>query len=125
MQKKILATILFALTAASLFGGSFVHAKDEPRPLVNPLAGFTATTNQDTAGAFAGAVGLFVYRAILALGALAVIPIIVGGIYLLSSSGNPDMVKKGKDSLFWGIVGLILALSSFVIYNFLLSLAIQ
>ncbi len=97
----------------------------EARPLVNPLARFTPTANQDAAGALNSSVGRLIFFAMGALASLSIIPIVIGGIYLLSSSGNPEMVQKGKASLTWGVIGLLLGVSSIAIYNFLLQLAIQ
>jgi len=46
-----------------------------------------------------------------AIGALAVIFIIVGAIQYITSAGNPDGVAKAKRTIFYAIGGVILALS--------------
>lgn len=38
--------------------------------------------------------------------------ILWGGFELLTSEGNPDKINKGRDIIFWGIVGFILVLIS-------------
>lgn len=50
-----------------------------------------------------------------AVGALAVIFIIIGGIQYISSAGNPEGVSKAKKTIFYAIGGVILALSINVI----------
>lgn len=50
---------------------------------------------------------------------LAMLMIIVGGFYYLSSAGTASRASEGKDRVKWAIYGLILALSSYVILNFI------
>ena len=55
------------------------------------------------------------------VGVLAVIMIIYGGIIYTTSGGDPGKVKKGKDTIIYGIVGLIIAILAFVIVNFVIN----
>ena len=55
------------------------------------------------------------------LGVVSVIMIIVGGISYATSQGDPSKVKKGKDTILYGIIGLVVALLAFAIVNFALS----
>ena len=54
------------------------------------------------------------------MGIVAVIVIILGGIHFMTSTGDPGKVKKGKDTMIWGIVGLLVVIFSFAIVNFIL-----
>ena len=54
------------------------------------------------------------------IGIVAVIMIILGGFSLMTSSGDPGKVKKGKDTILYGIIGLVVALLAFAIVNFVL-----
>ena len=45
---------------------------------------------------------------------------VLGGIRLISSGGNDENVKKGQQTLFWATVGIILALGSYFILNFVI-----
>ena len=56
-----------------------------------------------------------------ALGIATVVMIIIGGITFLTSQGDPGKVKKGKDTILYGIIGLVIALLSFAIVNFVLT----
>lgn len=55
------------------------------------------------------------------LGLVAVIVIILGGVQYTTSAGDPGRVKKAKDTILYGIIGLVVALLAFAIVNFVLS----
>ena len=55
------------------------------------------------------------------LGLVAVVVIILGGVQYTTSAGDPGKVKKAKDTILYGIVGLVVALLAFAIVNFVLS----
>lgn len=55
------------------------------------------------------------------IGIVAVIMIILGGFVMMTSSGDPGKVKKGKDTILYGVIGLVIALLAFAIVNFALS----
>ncbi len=57
---------------------------------------------------------------IFAIGIIAVIMIILGGISYATSQGDPAKVKKGKDTILYGIIGLVVALLAYAIVNFVL-----
>jgi hypothetical protein len=50
---------------------------------------------------------------------LAVVAVTIGGILILISAGNPNLMGKGKTVLFSAIIGLCLAWGSFLIINFI------
>ena len=54
------------------------------------------------------------------IGIVSVVMIILGGISYATSQGDPGKVKKGKDTILYGIIGLIVALLAFAIVNFVL-----
>ena len=55
------------------------------------------------------------------VGIIAVIMIIIGGFYYMTSQGEPERVQKGKNTILYGIIGLIICLSAFAIVNFVLA----
>jgi len=55
------------------------------------------------------------------LGFVAVIVIIFGGVTFMTSTGDPGKVKKGKDTILYGVIGLVIALLAYGIVNFILS----
>lgn len=40
------------------------------------------------------------------VGAISLLMIVIGGILWMTSAGNADRVKKGKDTLVWAVIGL-------------------
>ncbi len=55
------------------------------------------------------------------LGIVAVGVIILGGFYILSSNGDAAKVAKGKNTIMYGVIGLVVAILAFAIVNFVLS----
>lgn len=55
------------------------------------------------------------------MGIVTVVIIILGGVQYTTSAGDPGKVKKAKDTILYGIIGLIVALLAFAIVNFVLS----
>ena len=58
---------------------------------------------------------------IFVIGIVAVFMIILGGISYATSQGDANKVKKGKDTILYGIIGLVIALLAFAIVSFVLS----
>lgn len=63
-----------------------------------------------------------VIKAVLAIvGSIAFIMFIYGGMFMLTSHGNPDMVKKGKDVLIWSVIGLLVIFGSYIFVNYIIT----
>lgn len=54
-------------------------------------------------------------------GSAALIMFVWGGFLWLTSSGKPDQVKKGRDTLIWAVIGLVVIFSAYVLVSFILS----
>lgn len=55
------------------------------------------------------------------IGFIAVIVIILGGVQYTTSAGDGGKVKKAKDTIMYGIIGLVVALMAYSIVNFVLA----
>lgn len=55
------------------------------------------------------------------LGLLAVAMIIYGGFMYTTSAGDASKIKKAKDTIMYGVIGLVVALLAFAIVNFVIS----
>ena len=55
------------------------------------------------------------------LGLVAVVVIIIGGVTYMTSSGDASKVKKAKDTILYGIIGLIVAALAFAVVNFVIT----
>lgn len=53
---------------------------------------------------------------------VAVIVIIVGGLTYLISAGDQEKAKKGRDTIIWGIIGVIVAILSYAIVRFVIEI---
>lgn len=54
------------------------------------------------------------------IGFVAVVMIIIGGVQYTTSSGDANKVTKAKNTIMYGVVGLVIALLAFAIVNFIL-----
>lgn len=54
------------------------------------------------------------------LGLVCVIVMIVGGVTYMTSGGDAGKVKKGKDTILYGLIGLVVCALSFVLVNFVI-----
>ena len=71
-------------------------------------------------GDLSSKVGIVINAIFGVVGLVAVIIIILGGISYLTSQGDANKVKKGKDTILYGIIGLVIVLLAYAIVNFVL-----
>jgi hypothetical protein len=68
-----------------------------------------------------GSINIVLARLIQALlglvGSLALLMFVWGGFQMLISRGEPDKVKKGKDTLTWATIGIVVIIMAFVIVS--------
>lgn len=55
------------------------------------------------------------------LGLVCVVIIIIGGVNYMTSSGDAGKVKKAKDTILYGVIGLIICVLAFAIVNFVIT----
>ncbi len=65
-------------------------------------------------------VGNIINGIIGVLGIVAVVVIIVGGVSYMTSAGDSSKVKKAKDTILYGVIGLIIVMLSFAIVNWVI-----
>lgn len=53
-------------------------------------------------------------------GSLALVVFVYGGFEWLTSAGNPEKIKKGKDAFVWATLGLMVVFGAYAIVNFIL-----
>lgn len=51
-------------------------------------------------------------------GIISVIMIIIGGYWYVLSAGDPQKVKKGKDTILYSVIGLVISVSAWSIIGF-------
>ena len=56
------------------------------------------------------------------VGIIAVVMIILGGVNYTTSQGDPSKIQKAKNTITYGIIGLVVSLLAFAIINFVLKI---
>ena len=59
------------------------------------------------------------------LGVVCVIVMIIGGIQYMISTGDPGKVKKAKDTILYGLIGLVIVILAAAIVNFVIASMVQ
>ncbi|MBR3052308.1 hypothetical protein IKG60_01655 [Candidatus Saccharibacteria bacterium] len=54
------------------------------------------------------------------LGLVCVVVMIIGGVNYMTSSGDAGKVKKAKDTILYGLIGLVVCVLAFAIVNFVI-----
>lgn len=86
-------------------------------------AAVTIDTVGDGEGNLVGADGSItkILNAIIGvIGIVAVVVIIIGGITYMTSAGDSGKVKKAKDTILYGVIGLVVCALAFAIVNFVI-----
>ena len=89
-------------------------AADTPSKKPDPV-------NPEGAGDLQGTVVAIINGIIGVLGLVAVGVVIIGGIQYMTSSGDAGKVKKAKDTILYGLIGLAVCVLAFAIVNFVIS----
>ena len=77
--------------------------------------------NNGTGEELTNAVTSIINAVITVLGIVCVIVIIIGGINYMTSSGDAGKVKKAKDTILYGVIGLVICVLAFAIVNFVIA----
>lgn len=106
IMKHLLVIVLLLAVPLTAFA-----AESAPQPLLqNPIS------CPDVICVFLQVIRLFLG----ALAAFATFMFTYGGFLFLSSGGNEEQVKKGKETLTWATLGLVTILGSWVVIRFIL-----
>lgn len=128
MKKVLLSVIAAAITILGLGGvASISPAYAAPTGSVADCVG---TTDCDglygDSGVFEkddlmGILTTVINVIVAVVGFLAVVMIVLGGISFVTSQGDTAKVAKARNTILYGVVGLVVALLAFAIVNFVLS----
>lgn len=55
------------------------------------------------------------------IGSVALAIFVYGGLTWMTSAGNPDKVRKGKEIVIWAVLGLAVIFTSYAIINFVIT----
>jgi len=119
-MKRTILNVMISLVA--LFGLTLVPASVGAVNVFQPCDGnadssLCSSASTDNMTTFIKTV---VNTLLLILGAVAVVTIIVSGIRYTTSHGDPGAVKSAQGTLWYSVIGLIVALASYAIVNFVI-----
>ena len=106
-NKKIINVIIISLILVSSIGICFAAE------LVNPL-GTTKDIPTLIGKIIAGALGV--------VGSIALLMFIFGGLTWMTSGGNDEKIKKGKQIIVWAVFGIIIIFTSYSLLNLVFEL---
>lgn len=95
-----------------------IFAANEDTPTIPSV--LPKKVNEEGAGDLQTTVIGVINGIIGALSLVAVIIIILGGIGYMTSSGDAGKVKKAKDTILYGVIGLVICVLAFAIVNFVI-----
>ena len=125
--KKISAAVLvvaISVTGVSTIVSSNASATQTKKPEYNLSTGMSAAKTNDQEDTLFGEGGVFttiVDILLFLIGFLSVIMLIYGGIQYTLSSGDSGKVTNAKNTILYAVVGLIVAILSYAIVNFVLT----
>jgi hypothetical protein len=88
------------------------NVTSQPVTLPNPLGDKTGSPQE--------LIGQIISAVLGITGSLALVMFIYGGFTWMLSSGNSDKVTKGKNTLVWASIGLVVIFSSYALVRFVL-----
>ncbi|MDO4742152.1 MAG: hypothetical protein Q4A79_02140 [Candidatus Saccharibacteria bacterium] len=81
---------------------------------INPIDGV------DDANSFQTSLINIINGVIMVLGIVAVIIVIIGGVGFMTSTGDSGKITKAKNTILYGIIGLVVCALAFAIVNFVI-----
>lgn len=127
MKKLILSVVAAALTVLGL-GSVATMAPAAAFKCVNSAGAIIDATDMsqcaggtDSKTDLMGTLTTVINVVLAVVGFVAVIMIIMGGISFITSQGDSSKVTKARNTILYGVIGLVVALLAFAIVNFVLS----
>lgn len=119
---KVSYLLTFVLFPSPIFALTAQDGADKARPSDVPtclFGTFDASTKECTGAG--GTFGVISNILIFLVGAIAVIMLIFGGLRYVTSTGDAARVKAAKDTILYGIIGVVVAILAFAIVNFVVT----
>jgi hypothetical protein len=108
-------------------GGAGTTSSSSPSAgsLTNPLSGACSTIDQTKPDAGQKCIQLIIGNVIKAalgvVGSIALLMMTYGGYTWLTSMGNSERVEKGKNTLIWAVLGLIVIFGAYAITSYIIT----
>ncbi len=111
--------ILTVLLCTGIFFAQPILAASPVDP--DAFASFAANAGFSTGPSITVIIARLIRTVISFLGIIAVMIVLYGGFMYMTAGGNEDRLKKAKNSIKNGLIGLVIVLSSFAIAQFVIS----
>lgn len=85
--------------------------------LLVPLVSFAALQNPLGTTSINSVIGTLIKALLGISGSVALLMFVWGGFQWLISAGNPDRIKKGKETLIWAAIGLAVIFGAYALVN--------
>lgn len=122
MKKVILSVIAVAMTVLGLGG----IATMSPAAYAAGSYGLSYISGDNIKTSNLSTLISGVINAILGVvGLLAVVMIIIGGINFITSQGDTGKVTKARNTILYGVIGMVIAIFAYAIVNFVITNAIK
>lgn len=106
-------------------GGSVIKPATNVKPGSEATAGGVDTVAGGTGEELTGNIINIINGVLTVLGLVAVVVVIIGGVQYMTSSGDATKVKNAKNTILYGIIGLVICILAYAIVNFVLVNIIQ
>ena len=91
------------------------------KDIISKLAiGETVTKYNEGKDELTSSITTILSNVIAILGLVCVVVMIIGGVNYMISSGDAGKVKKAKDTILYGLIGLVVCVLAFALVNFVL-----
>jgi hypothetical protein cdivTM_30108 len=127
ISNKLKALAMGGTSVVAVLGNSVntfagkVKCPDGTDAGANGLASCTKLNNTANTNDLMGQANTIINVVIGVIGFVAVAFIIFGGFQYTTSAGDPGKVKKAKDTILYGIIGLVVSMLAYAIVNFVLA----
>ena len=123
MKKYLLLAILALLFLPFLTASAQSNrTASDPNPACVPGDGVICLTNPlGGVSTPQSLIGRVIDSVLGAVGSIALLMFVYGGLVWMTSSGNQEKVKKGRDILVWSAIGLVVIFMSYTIIRVLLT----
>lgn len=121
MKKTLLVSLTLIAICFFIFGTAALAQNPPVNPPGNPPvnnAGGVALENPLSSSDPAVIIGNIIKGILGLTGVIALVAFVAGGLMWMTSGGNPEKVKKGRDILVWATLGLFIIFSSYSILKY-------
>jgi len=121
-MKKTISVILFLFIFFVSIGVVSAADVNNTNPctgslcLQNPLGSITSPQ---------ALIGRIINSVLGVVGSIALLMFVYGGLTWMTSSGNDEKVKKGRDIILWSAIGLVVISMSYALTRFVLSTIVK